>query len=240
MTPGTLYVVATHIGNLADLTPRAAEILRAVPAVLCEERKEGRRLMIALGISDKELIEVNEHSEEEIVTEITELLRGGADLALISDCGTPLVADPGASLVSAAADWGIRIVPVPGPSSFMAALMISGFDANSFVFHGVLPVKKDERIRAIRGLARESRTQVVFDAPYRLERFIEDLAHGLGDTRQAVLAIDLTLPGETVIRGTPRELAASVKGKQWKREFVVVIAPDARRQDAGNRIRFRA
>ncbi len=240
MTPGTLYIVATPIGNAGDLTPRAVDTLRRVRTVLCEERKEGGRFLRSVGLGDKEMIEVNEHTEREAVADVLDRLRAGDDLALISDCGTPLVADPGASVVTAAAEAGIPVVAVPGPSSFLAALMVSGFDANAFVFHGVLPVKKDDRGRAVRALAREARTQIVFDAPYRLERFMEDLAHGLGDTRRAVLAMDLTMPSEEILRGTPRELAAAVRGKRWKREFVVVIAPDPRRTDSGNRIRSRA
>jgi len=223
---GTLYIVATPIGNPQDITLRAIEVLRSADIVVCEERKEGARLMHQLGIT-KELVLLNEHNErneDEQVQELITMLREGKSLALISDCGTPLIADPGNILVSMAIDFKIPIVPVPGVNSFITALTVSGFDTRQFIFRGMLSAKTDERKRELRLLRNEKRTIILFDAPYRLERLISELAATFGDSREAIVALDLTLPKEAVLRGTLNEIYAMVQGKNWKREFIVVLA----------------
>lgn len=221
---GTLYIVATPIGNMEDITLRAMRVLREADIVVCEEHKEGARLMHQLGI-EKKVTELNEHNEDEDAQEILDALREGKSVALISDCGTPIIADPGNILVRLAIDFRIPIVPIPGVCSFIAALVIAGFDTREFVFRGMLSAKADERKREIRSLRKESRTIILFDAPYRLERLVGELADGFGDSREMMLALDLTTPRETAIRGTARDVFAQVRGKNWKREFVVVLSP---------------
>lgn len=227
---GILYVVATPIGNPEDLTPRAAQTLRDVDLVVCEEWTEGKRLMHQLGIEGKELALLNEHTKVEGIDDIIALLEAGRSIALVSDCGTPLVADPGRHVVERAAQLGMRIVPVPGVSSFIAALMVAGFPLEEFVFRGMLSAKSDERRRQLAALRREERTVILFDAPYRLERLMDDLAGTFGEGREAVLAMDLTTPRELILRGTCAAVQALVHGKQWKREFVVVLG-NAPRQE---------
>ncbi len=222
---GTLYIVATPIGNAEDLTPRAARVIRESDVVVCEEWKEGRRLLRALGIEAKDLAQLNEHNEEEGTDAILALLTEGKSVALVSDCGTPLMADPGRRLVGIAADQGVTIVPIPGVSSFVTALMVAGFPLNEFVFRGLLSAKTEERKNQIRSLRGEKRTVILFDAPYRLERLSDDLATCFGASRRAVLAMDLTTPSEQILRGTCADLLAKVRGKQWKREFVYILGP---------------
>ncbi len=222
--PGTLYIVSTPIGNPEDMTLRAIRILREADFIICEERKEGGRLLHQLGIT-KELTTMNEHNEDEEAQALLDALRDGKSAALISDCGTPVIADPGNILVRLAIDFRIPIVPVPGVNSFITALSVSGFDTRQFVFRGMPSAKADERRREIHSLRMEKRTIILFDTPYRLERLLDDLAAEFGDSRELLLALDLTTPRELLIRGTARKVCEQIRGKNWKREFVVVVSP---------------
>jgi len=219
---GTLYIVATPIGNPEDITLRAMRVLREVDIVVCEERKEGARLLHHLGLT-KELRTANEHDEDENAQELLDALREGKSIALISDCGTPLIADPGNILLGMAIDFNIPVVPVPGANSFITALAASGFGTQTFVFRGMLSAKTDERKRELRQLRGEKRTIIIFDAPYRLERLAGELADAFGNARAAVLALDLTTAQENFIRGTPVEIYDAVCGKNWKREFIFIV-----------------
>jgi 16S rRNA (cytidine1402-2'-O)-methyltransferase len=221
--PGSLTLVATPIGNPEDITLRAMRLLRESDIVVCEERKEGARLLHQLGIT-RELTMLNEHNEQEDAQEVIDALREGKTVALISDCGMPVIADPGTILLAMAIDFGIPIAIAPGANSFLAALALSGFEARQFVFRGMLSAKADERKREIQSLRKERRTVILFDAPYRLERLCEDLATAFGTARAMALAMDLTTPRETVLRGTALEIYDRVHGKNWKREFVAVLA----------------
>lgn len=227
---GVLYIVATPIGNHDDLTLRAARVLREVDLIVCEEWKEGRRLLRQLQVETKPLAQLNEHNDEEGTAEIMAALEDGKSVALVSDCGTPLLADPGQRLVETASLRGVSVVPVPGVSSFITALMVAGFPLQQFVFRGMLSAKTDERRTQLRALRGETRTVILFDAPYRLERLVADLAEAFGDSRAAVLAMDLTTTSETILRGTCRELQTLTHGKQWKREFVFVLGPSQGRE----------
>lgn len=222
---GTLSIVATPIGNFDDLSPRAAIVLREADLVVCEEWKEGRQLLRQLSLLEKDLAQLNEHNEIEGTETILAALEEGRNVALVSDCGTPLLADPGRRLVEAAAARDIRIVPIPGVSSFVTALMVAGFPIEQFVFRGMLAAKTEERKNQLRALREERRTVILFDAPYRLERLVDELAGVFADQRQAVLAMDLTTPEETILRGTCAELARKTNGKHWKREFVIILGP---------------
>jgi len=218
---GRLYVVATPIGNPRDITLRAMDILQEVDAVICEEQREGSTLLKKLGIQ-KEIILVNEHNEPEMCPLIAQrMLLQNHSLALISDCGTPVFADPGSALIAHLTSMGIQIVPVPGPSSLMAALSVLDFKIERFIYAGFLPRDKEERRRAMKYL-RSLRIPVVFmDAPYRLVPVLDDLAAVFGDNVAITLCIDLTLPGEAVLRGPLKEISRRVN--QRKGEFVLIV-----------------
>lgn len=207
---GTLFVVATPIGNLGDLTPRAAEVLRRAELVLAEDTRRAGQLLAACGIERPRgaLESLHEHNERERVTRIVERLAAGAQVALVSDAGTPLVSDPGLMLVSAAAQAGIEIVAVPGPSALVAALSVAGLPTDRFVFEGFLPARAAARRQRLEDLAAEPRTLVFYEAPHRLRETLEDLRERFGADRPAVIARELTKKFETVYRGSLGELAA--------------------------------
>jgi 16S rRNA (cytidine1402-2'-O)-methyltransferase len=223
---GTLYIVSVPIGNSGDITLRAIEILRTVPLILCEDLKPARRLLHDLKL-EKELLPLNEHTEKSATNEGIELLRNGQDLALISDAGTPLVADPGKQLVALAIEEGIRVTAVPGASSILTALTLSGFETNRFYFAGMLSRDKDERKRETRQLATRKETIVLLEAPYRLPQLMDDLVTGLGERREACVALELTTDKERVHRGTLLELRDLFRSRPFKGEFAVVIRGNA-------------
>ncbi len=207
---GTLFVVATPIGNLGDLTPRAAEVLRRADLLLAEDTRRTGQLLAACGIERPRgsLESLHEHNERERVPRIVERLLGGAEVALVSDAGTPLVSDPGLALVSAAAQAGIEVVAVPGPSALVAALSVAGLPTDRFVFEGFLPARAAARRQRLQELVAEPRTLVFYEAPHRLRGTLEDLRECFGADRPAVVARELTKKFETVYRGSLGELAA--------------------------------
>jgi 16S rRNA (cytidine1402-2'-O)-methyltransferase len=219
---GTLYIVATPIGNYADLTYRALRILRECDAVIVEERRAGSTLLSHLGI-DKPLYEWNEHSQPGQVADFVERLRGGEKFALISDHGTPLIQDPGAELVRAAIGAGARVEPIPGPSAILAALVASGISAARFRFAGRLPPKRVERGRALRSMRERRETLVLIDAPYRLMPLLTSLVEAFGQDRRAAVACQLTLPDEKFVRGTLAEIQAYFTAHPFKGEFVIIV-----------------
>lgn len=219
---GTLYLVATPIGNYDDLTLRGARILSEADAVICEERRVAAALLAHLKI-DKPLFELNEHSMGEAAPALVAQLAGGANLALISDHGTPLLQDPGSELVQAAIRAGIRIEPVPGASSVLAALVASGLPSSRFRFIGQLPAKSEARRRALNKLKSAQDTLVVLDAPYRLRALLKALLETLGAERQIAVACNLTLPGERFVRGTIARVKEDFEAEPFKGEFVVVV-----------------
>lgn len=218
--PGCLFVVAVPIGHPKDITLRAIEVLRSVAAVICEEYREGSTLLAKLGIQN-ELIVVNEHNEKSESARIVELLRQGKSLALISDCGTPVFADPGHFLLSAVVQAGLPVVPIPGPSSLTAALSVCDFPMEQFVFGGFLPREKDRRRRELERL-REMRLPVILmDTPYRMVSLLEDVAQVFGAKQLVMLACDLTLPSERIYRG---EIGVVLKQlEKRKSEFVLIL-----------------
>ncbi len=225
---GRLYLVATPIGNDEDITLRALRVLKDVDLVVCEERREGERLLRRWGIS-KPLEMLNEHNEGEATTALLEALRSGKVLALISDGGTPAFSDPGAELVRRSAEAGIAITALPGASSLMPALTVSGFGIDRFLFYGWLSPKKGRRRAELRALVRERRPIVLMDTPYRLVPLLRDLASAFGEGRAMCLAYNLTMPDERIVRGTAKELYERVSGSGMKGEFVVVIEGVSRR-----------
>lgn len=222
---GTLWVVATPIGNLEDLSPRARRILGEADLVLCEDTRRTRQLLSAFGIGAR-LMALHEYNEAGLVPGLVARLQAGEQLALVSDAGTPLVSDPGFRLVAAAAAAGCAVSPVPGPSAPLAALSVAGLATDRFAFEGFLPAKSGARRRALEGLAAESRTLVFFETPARLLAFLSDAAAVLGPERECVVARELTKLHETLYRGTLGGLAERLAGDPAARlgEAVVLIA----------------
>ncbi|MBS1904630.1 MAG: 16S rRNA (cytidine(1402)-2'-O)-methyltransferase [Bacteroidetes bacterium] len=219
---GTLFIVSTPIGDPRDITLRAIDVLRTCDLIACEEPKPARALLRRLEI-DKPLHFLNEHTTGTAETDIITELEAGKNIALISDCGTPLLADPGDALVSECIARQIPVVSVPGASSVLAALVVSGFSLRQFSFIGFLPREKDRRATAVRELRTRTETLVLLEAPYRLQQVLSDLAHGLPVERRACVALDLTLAGERILRGTIGEICDYFAAHPFKGEFVIVI-----------------
>jgi 16S rRNA (cytidine1402-2'-O)-methyltransferase len=203
---GRLDVVASPIGNLEDLTPRARAALAAADLIAAEDTRRTGALLSACGIS-RPLLSLHDFNEAQRIAQLVERLRGGAVIALVSDAGTPLISDPGYALVSAAAVAGIAVRPIPGPSAITAALSVAGLPTDRFAFEGFLPARTAERRRALGALAGEPRTLVFFEAPHRIAATLAELARALGGGRRALLARELTKAFETLYRGTLAELA---------------------------------
>ncbi|HEY7659361.1 MAG TPA: 16S rRNA (cytidine(1402)-2'-O)-methyltransferase, partial [Actinomycetota bacterium] len=201
---GTLYVVGTPIGNLGDLSERSRETLERVDLVVAEDTRRTGRLLAHLGI-DARMVSMFEGNERERTRSVLSRLRGGEDVALVSDGGMPLVSDPGYRLVHTCADEGIEVRVVPGPSAVTAALAVAGLPVDRWVFEGFLPRKAGERRARLRSLAADARTIVVFESPRRLESLVRDVVKELGERRIAV-ARELTKLHEEVIRGRASEV----------------------------------
>ena len=219
---GILYLVSTPIGNEGDMTARAADVLRRVKRVAYEERKEGERLLRRLGVQAA-TESLNEHNEEDATASLIDALTRGEDVALVSDAGTPVFSDPGSLLVRRAIERKIRIVPVPGASSLLPALIVSGFPLDRFLYYGWLSPKREQRRVEIRRLRDVPETFVILDTPYRLVPLLQDLSAVLGRSRRVCLAYNLTLPEEEIFHGTAGDLAALCASRGLKGEFVLVV-----------------
>jgi 16S rRNA (cytidine1402-2'-O)-methyltransferase len=237
-TAGTLFVVATPIGNLGDLSPRAAACLREAGLLLAEDTRHTRKLLDACGIERNGPIDsLHEHNERERVQGIVDRLRAGASVALVSDAGTPLMSDPGSLLVAAAAQAGLRVVAVPGPCAAIAALSIAGLPTDRFAFEGFLPAKPGARREALQLRARETRTLVFYEAPHRLEETLRDMGEAFGAGRAAAVCRELTKHFESAYRGSLHELAArsASDADMTRGEAVIVVAGAAPLDDAERR-----
>jgi 16S rRNA (cytidine1402-2'-O)-methyltransferase len=224
-TPGgTLFVVATPIGNLADLSPRALATLKSVAAVCAEDTRHTRQLLAHYGV-EKPLLALHEHNEGEIADKLVARLAAGESLALVSDAGTPLVSDPGYRLVRAARAAGIKVSPIPGASAVIAALSVAGLASDRFVFEGFLPAKAAARRERLALLASEPRTLVFYESAHRIEDSLADMATAFGAERPAVLARELTKLFETVLDGTLADVRVQVAAdsNQRRGEFVVIV-----------------
>lgn len=229
--PGTLLVVATPIGNLADLSPRACEALKRAAIIAAEDTRHTRALLQAMGVGTP-LLSLHAHNEPQRVPELLARLAAGEDVALVSDAGTPLLSDPGFELVSRAAAAGFAVHTIPGPSAITAALAVAGLPTHRFCFEGFLPARAAERRTTLASLAHEVRTLVFFEAPHRIQATLADLAAQFGAERQAVVARELTKTHETLYRGTLGELAARAAREQnfARGELTVIVhgaAPEA-------------
>ena len=225
MAAGILYVVATPIGNLADLSQRAIDTLRGVDAICAEDTRHSRPLLAHHRV-ERPLIALHEHNESKLASKLVARMLAGENLALISDAGTPLVSDPGYRLVRAAREAGIKVSPLPGACAAIAALSVAGLASDRFVFEGFLPAKSSARRARMALLASEQRTLVFYESSHRIEEMLSDARDAFGDARAAVLARELTKLFETVLDGDLASLHARVvaDADQRKGEFVVIVA----------------
>ncbi|MEI2783540.1 MAG: 16S rRNA (cytidine(1402)-2'-O)-methyltransferase [Candidatus Competibacter sp.] len=221
---GALYVVATPIGNLEDISARALRVLREVDCIAAEDTRHTGRLLRHFDI-DKPLFSLHEHNERGRLEQIVARLRKGQSVALVSDAGTPLISDPGFPLVRELRRQGLPVIPIPGPSSLLAALSVAGLPTDRFVFEGFLPAKTAARRERLRALAREERTLVFFEASHRIAETLADLAAEFGGERPAVIARELTKRFEE-IQGAPigdLVMWLEVDVNRQRGEFVLVV-----------------
>ncbi len=221
---GTLYVVATPIGNLGDITLRALETLKSVDAIAAEDTRHSSGLLNHFGIS-KKLIAVHEHNEQQSAEKLLAQLKNGENIALVTDAGTPGISDPGAIVVNLVRKAGVKVVPIPGVSAVVAALSASGITQNGFYFHGFLPASGAARRKILEQLKLQAVTLVLYEAPHRIVECVEDLAKILGGERQITFCRELTKTFETIYT-CPASLASTwlqADANQQRGEFVLLI-----------------
>lgn len=222
--PSELFIVATPIGNLSDMTFRAVETLKSVDLIACEDTRHSRKLLDHYGI-DKPLVSLHEHNEAARSAELAGRMAEGLSIALISDAGTPIVSDPGFRLVREAVSRGIRVTPIPGPSASVAALAASGLPSNEFFFAGFLPRKEGERRRRLEQLSRMGSTIILYEAPHRILATLGEIAAVMGDP-EICIARELTKLHEEFLRGRAGEVAAQLRSRgEIRGEFTLLIAP---------------
>ena len=225
LLPGCLYVVATPIGNLGDLSPRAQSVLSNVEAICAEDTRMTGPLLAHFGIS-KPLRALHEHNESRVTAELIAQMQSGKTLALVSDAGTPLVSDPGYALVKAARDAGVPVMTVPGPCAVTAALSIAGLPTDEFTFAGFLPARSGPRRARLQALAAESRTWVIYEAPHRILECVDDLVQAVGPERRVFLARELTKRFEQSVQLAAGDLPAWLEAdsNRQRGEFVLAVA----------------
>jgi 16S rRNA (cytidine1402-2'-O)-methyltransferase len=229
-----LYIVSTPIGNLGDVTRRAVEVLEAADVVLAEDTRRTGILLKLLGVHAR-LISAHEHNQASRAPLVVEILGEGRDVAMVTDAGTPLLSDPGARIVREVVEAGFEVVPVPGASALLAALVASGIDAGTFTFLGFPPRKGGSRTEMMEEIARSPRAVVLYESPNRVGKLLADLAGAAGGERRACVARELTKVHEEFVRGTLAELAARYAGAEVLGEVAVVVEgrpPDAAREEA--------
>jgi 16S rRNA (cytidine1402-2'-O)-methyltransferase len=220
---GTLVLVATPIGHLGDLSPRAVDTLAAADLVCCEDTRHSGKLLARAGVRASRLAVVNDHTETARTTEVLDVLAGGGTVAVITDAGTPGISDPGARLVVAAIGAGAMVSAVPGPAAVVMALVVSGFDTTRFVFEGFLPRSGRARGARLAELAAERRTTIVYEAPHRIARTVDDLAGVCGGDRRIALCRELTKLHEEVWRGSLADAVEQPIVTQPRGEYVLVV-----------------
>lgn len=222
MASGTLYIIATPIGNLEDITLRALRLLKEVDVIAAEDTRHTRKLLTHYGIPTP-LTSYHDHSETEKAPELIAQLQAGKNIALVSDAGTPCIADPGFRLVTAAAEAGLSVVPIPGPSMVTALMSVGGLPTDRFAFEGFLPAKRTQRRKALQDLRREERTLVFFESPHRVLEMLADLEEICGD-RRIVIGRELTKMFEELLRGKVSELRGLLAARDMKGEVAILVA----------------
>ena len=218
---GTLYLVATPIGNLEDITQRALRVLSEVDLIACEDTRHTRKLLTHYGIHTA-TISYHEHNEKERANKFLEQLLGGKNIAVVSDAGTPGISDPGFRIVKLAIEKSIPVVPVPGPVALISALIVSGFPTDEFFFGGFLPARSGQRRTRLTELQALETTLIFYEAPHRIAAALHDALQILGE-REAVVARELTKLHETVVRGRLSKLAEQFSGEAARGEIVLLI-----------------
>jgi 16S rRNA (cytidine1402-2'-O)-methyltransferase len=216
-----LYIVSTPIGNLADITLRALDVLKRVDLIACEDTRHTGLLLKHYNINNK-LTSFYEYNKKERTPEIIRLLQEGKSVALVSDAGTPGISDPGFYLIRETIKENLAVIPIPGPSALLSALIISGLASDRFAFEGFLPKRGGRKYKKLEGLKDETRTMIFYDSPYRVAESLKDMLEVLGD-RPMVLVRELTKKFETIIRGKISEIITQIENKKLKGEFVIVV-----------------
>lgn len=229
--PGKLYVVATPIGNLEDISPRALRVLGEVDVIAAEDTRHSRKLLDRYGISTP-LVSHHQHNQSKTVGRLINRLRKGENIALISDAGTPLISDPGATLVRSAHDCGAKVIPIPGASALTCALSVCGFEISQFHFEGFLPAKRLARIQRLKELAVQNCCLVFFEAPHRIKQSLKDMAEVLGQDHPACIVREMTKLHENIHRGSVGELSQQFCDQPASRrgEFVVIVKHSAEKK----------
>ena len=229
VAPG-LWLVATPIGNLDDMSPRAADVLRAAHVVCCEDTRRSTVLLRHVGARPERLLVANDHTEHDLAPDVVTALAAGHVVAVVTDAGTPGISDPGERLVRAAIDAGHAVHSTPGPAAFVMAAVMSGLPTARLAFDGFLPRSGAERRERLTEVARERRTTVLYEAPHRLVRTLEDLAESCGTVRRVALVREMTKMHEETWRGTLEHALAHARAVEPRGEYVIVVepAPDAR------------
>ena len=222
---GTLYIVATPIGNLEDITLRALRILKEVDLIAAEDTRHTKKLLTHYGIQ-KPLTSYHEHNEKTKSSQLIHRLKEGCRVALVSDAGTPLISDPGFRLVQEAIRAEAQVIPVPGPSALTAVLSACGLPTDSFAFEGFLPAKKAQRRKFLTGLREEERTLVFYEVPHRVQESLRDILEILGD-REIVLGREVTKMHEEFLRGSVSQLISDTGSREWRGEITVVVGARA-------------
>lgn len=220
---GELVLVATPIGNLGDISPRAREALATADIIACEDSRHSGRLVKHLGIDSPKYLVVNEHTEHDAARAVVDALASGKRVALITDAGTPAISDPGATVVRAVIAAGLNVTSTPGPAAFVTALILSGLPATRFVFEGFLPRSGNDRTERLTALAAEERTVIFYEAPHRIVRTLGDLVETFGLDRRIAVARELTKMHEEIVRGSVADVVAHFSANEPIGEFVVVV-----------------
>ena len=234
---GSLYIVATPIGNLGDITQRAIDILKKVDLIAAEDSRRSRVLLDYFAISN-DVVSYHEHNEEKQTSQLIEFLKNGKSIALISDAGTPLVSDPGYRLVSSAHDEGITVIPIPGSSAVVTGLSVSGLSCNKFIFEGYLPTRTISRKKYLKSLVSESRTLIFYEAPHRILESIEDMLTVFGSSRLVSITRELTKKHEQISRGTLSSIKLKIETGEIKNkgEFVILVEGNSENHIADSEI----